>query len=173
MGDVLAALEVSSRVAPRRWAVALAGGLALAAIAASLPSTRLSSLWTPGTAKDSSSPSTGLPKSTLAVLPIVNLSGDPLTEQVSIGMSSTIAHNIAGIPGLTVASQADTARYLIGQRDATAALNDLGVALLLDLALERRASNGFRMHARLHRTGVTNPVTTGAYDGDVRAIHTP
>jgi serine/threonine-protein kinase len=106
----------------------------------------------------------------LAVLPVANLSGDPQTEQVGVGIASTVVHNLATVPGVTVASQIDTAPFRAGNRNAQAALRDLGVASILDIALER-ASDRFRMHVNFHRTTAGERVWARDYSGDVLAIH--
>lgn len=168
--DLVTALDRATRGFPLRRALALATGSMLVAVTASLSATWLSSvLWSPAHLDQGRVTDAALSRSTFAVLPIVNLSGDPHTEQVSEGVTSTIVHNIATLSGLTVASQADTARYLIGERSVASALNDLGVSLLLDLGLERTPA-GFRLHGALHRAGTALPVWTGSYSGDVLAI---
>jgi serine/threonine protein kinase/Flp pilus assembly protein TadD len=104
-----------------------------------------------------------------AVLPVTNLSSDPQTEQVGVGIASTIAHNLATVPGITMASQIDTARYREGNRNIQTALHELGVAVLLDLALER-GGDRFRMHARLFRESVAAAVWAEDYDGNILEI---
>ena len=170
MGDVLAALEGSSRAAPRRWAVGLAPAWCWR------PSRHL--FRQPGCRRggrrahpeDGRSPGTGLQEHPRG-------SAHHQLERGSADRAGQRRHVIDDRPQHRRHSRPD-GRIPGGHRpvpDRTArceaALNELGVALLLDLALERRAADGFRMHARLHRTGDTDPVTTGAYDGDVPAIH--
>jgi eukaryotic-like serine/threonine-protein kinase len=106
----------------------------------------------------------------LAVLPVTNLTGDPQTEQVAVGIASTVAHNLATLPGVTVASQTETARYREGNADAQIALRDLGVALMLDVTLER-VLDRFKMHVNLYRAAEAEPVRGRDYAGDILAVH--
>jgi TolB-like protein len=76
-------------------------------------------------------------KLSIAVLPVTNLSGDAQTEQVAVGIATTVARNLSTVRGITVASQVDTARYREGNRNVQAALRELGVTVMLDIALER------------------------------------
>jgi serine/threonine-protein kinase len=105
-----------------------------------------------------------------AVLPVINLSGDPQTEQVGLSIARTIARNLATVPGVTVSPRTATARYGESNRNAETALRDLGATLVLDIALER-ANDRFKMHVSRYQTAPADGVRLRVYNGDVLAIH--
>ena len=102
--------------------VAVIGVLTLAAIAAALYFTR------PGEAIDS-----------VAVMPFVNVSGDPSTEYLSDGLSDSIINNLSQLPSLKkVISFNSALRYKGKQTDPQAVGSELGVrAVLMGRLIQR------------------------------------
>ena len=169
IGELLPALDSPvSSFSWRRAGLVVASSVAVVTLLVLLPAAR------PIRDAISTALTRAIPASTppqqlsIAVLPVTNLTGDPQTEQVAGGIATTVARNLATVPGITVASQADTARYLAGNRDAQVALRELGVAAMLDIALER-ATDRFRMHVSLHAADRT-AAWARDYAGDIVSI---
>lgn len=95
--------------------------------------------------------------STLAVLPFVNIGGDPKDEYFSDGMTDELAHSLETLPGLKLAGR--TSSYAFRGRNVPAAQigRTLDVAGLVEGTVQR-AGNRLRVSAQL----------TSAIDGKVR-----
>jgi serine/threonine-protein kinase len=95
--------------------------------------------------------------STLAVLPFVNIGGDPKDEYFSDGMTDELAHALEALPGLKLAGR--TSSYAFKGKNVSAAQigQTLGVAGLIEGTVQR-AGDRLRVSAQL----------TSAGDGKVR-----
>ena len=67
----------------------------------------------------------------LAVLPFVNISGDPNTEYLSDGITDSLINSLSQLPGLKVMSRNSVFRYKGRETDAQAAAHELGVRAVL------------------------------------------
>ncbi len=68
----------------------------------------------------------------VGVLPLDNLSGNPLMDHVGIGISAALEASLAAIPALTVISGNETRRYLGRGGDLRKIARDLGATLLVN-----------------------------------------
>ncbi len=89
---------------------------------------------------------------TIAVLPLVNLSGDPAQEYFSDGMTEEITSRLSRLAGLAVTSRTSATRYKGSPRSAREIGAELGVAFLLEGSV-RRAGDRIRVTASLVRAG--------------------
>ena len=67
----------------------------------------------------------------LAVLPFVNMSGDPDTEYLSDGITDSLINSLSQLPGLKVMSRNSVFRYKDSDRDARDVGRELGVRAIL------------------------------------------
>jgi serine/threonine protein kinase/tetratricopeptide (TPR) repeat protein len=74
---------------------------------------------------------TGRTIDSLAVLPFVNLSGDPNTEYLSDGITDSLIDSLSQLPNLKVMSRNSVFRYKGRETDAQAAGHELGVRAVL------------------------------------------
>jgi TolB-like protein/Tfp pilus assembly protein PilF len=84
----------------------------------------------------------------IAVLPFVNLSGDPAQSYFSDGLASEVRTELARNPMLQVAAQASSNKFRDRGEDAKTIASTLGVAYLLDGSI-RRAGDTLRIAAEL------------------------
>jgi len=132
---------------PRRWW--LAGGLSLLVLAASA----VWLLWQPARPAGIS----------VAVLPFVNLSGDPGQEFFSDGITEEITAALAKIPELPVVGRTSAFQY----KGKTGDLRVIGRALNAAYVLEgsvRKDSSRIRITAQLVNTGTGDHIWTDSYD---------
>ena len=132
---------------PRRWW--LAGGLSLLVLAASA----VWLLWQPARPAGIS----------VAVLPFVNLSGDPGQEFFSDGITEEITAALAKIPELPVVGRTSAFQY----KGKTGDLRVIGRALNASYVLEgsvRKDSDRIRITAQLVSTKTGDHIWTDSYD---------
>lgn len=77
----------------------------------------------------------------IAVMPFVNVSGDPNTEYLSEGLSDGIISSLSQLPGLKVISQSSTLRYKGQPIDPKQVGQDLGVRAVLMGRLVQRGDD--------------------------------
>lgn len=106
----------------------------------------------------------------IAILPALNLSGDPDTASLGAGLVSVLIDNLAAAPGVTVASPTAVAAYRGMNRDLPAIGRELGAGYVVDLSL-RRAGSLVHLDGQLIRTGVHDPIWRDSLDGDALTIH--
>ena len=134
----------------RRWYVAWALGLVALAVAmlgynhwhrdvAGLP-TQLS-----GQRKN---PSITEPRTTVAVLPFVNLTGDPTKDYLGDGMAEQVINMLAQVPGLKVPARTSSFAYKGRNVDVRSIGADLGVGTVLEGSV-REAGARIRITAEL------------------------
>jgi len=90
-------------------------------------------------------PATG---NSVAVLPFMNLGGDPSQDYFSDGLSEELRATLARNLGLRVMAQASSSKFRDRKDDATTIAEKLGVAYLLDGSV-RRSGNVLRITADL------------------------
>ncbi|HXT48455.1 MAG TPA: protein kinase [Gemmatimonadaceae bacterium] len=95
--------------------------------------------------------------STLAVLPFVNIGGDPKDEYFSDGMTDELAHSLETLPGLKLAGRTSSYAFKGKNVSATQIGRTLDVAGLVEGTVQR-SGNRLRVSAQL----------TSAIDGKVR-----
>lgn len=94
---------------------------------------------------------TGAAQASVAVLPLVNLSGDGAQEYFSDGMTEEITTKLSRVRGLLVAARTSAARYKASPRSAREIGTELGVAYLVEGSV-RRAGERIRVNTALVRT---------------------
>jgi len=87
-------------------------------------------------------------KSSIAVLPLQNLSADPDSTYFSEGMTDEITTKLSKIQGIDVASRSSVASFKGSQKDAATMGRELGVHYLLEGSV-RRAANQVRINMQL------------------------
>lgn len=101
----------------------------------------------------------------IAVLPAVNVSGDPALESIGSGLTSLLTGNLAAAPGLTIISAGAAAAYRGASRDVAKAAHELGAAYVIDLDLQRAGGN-VQVNARLLHSGEPQPLWSATFEGD-------
>ncbi len=110
--------------------------------------------WEPGDAGTAApafhaaEPAPQIRKSSIAVLPFTNMSGDPEQEYFSDGISEDIITDLSKISGLTVISRNSSFAYKGRTVDTRAVGRDLGVGAVLEGSV-RRAGARLRITAQL------------------------
>jgi eukaryotic-like serine/threonine-protein kinase len=77
----------------------------------------------------------------LAVLPFVNVSGDPNTEYLADGITESLINNLSQLPNLTVMSRNSVFRYKGQEADAQVVGRDLKVQAVLTGHMVQRGDN--------------------------------
>ena len=83
----------------------------------------------------------GEPIDSVAVLPFVNVSGDPNTEYLSEGISDSIINGLSQLPGVRVTSLNSVLRYKGKQTDPQVVGRDLNVRAVLISRLDQQGDN--------------------------------
>jgi TolB-like protein/tetratricopeptide (TPR) repeat protein len=86
----------------------------------------------------------------IAVLPFVNMSGDPNSEYFSDGLSETLLHMLAQVPDLKVSARTSSFAFKDQNQDIRAIAISLGVAHILEGSVQR-AGGRVRITAQLIR----------------------
>jgi TolB-like protein/tetratricopeptide (TPR) repeat protein/DNA-binding winged helix-turn-helix (wHTH) protein len=99
--------------------------------------------------RPSSKPQTAaVPERSIAVLPFVNMSGDPSVEYLGDGLADEIANRLTRVPGLAVASRTSAFAYKGTSKDVSAIAAELGVRYVLEGSI-RREGDSLRITAQL------------------------
>jgi TolB-like protein len=93
-------------------------------------------------------PPVGQPVASVAVVPFVNLTGDPSKEYFSDGMAEELIDALANVPGLKVPSRTSSFAYKHRDTDVRRIAQDLGVAKILEGSV-RSAGDSVRVTAQL------------------------
>ena len=88
------------------------------------------------------------PRDSIAVLPFVNLSGDPSQEYFSDGVSEELLNLLVDVPGLKVAARTSSFAYKGQNVDVRQVARELGVETVLEGSV-RQADNRVRITAQL------------------------
>ena len=112
-------------------------------------------------------PAPGAPGSipSVAVLPLVNISGDPGQDYFGDGITEEITSKLSRLRGLTVTARTSAAKYKGSTRSAREIGGELGVAYLVEGSV-RRAGDRVRVNASLVRT--SDAVQVWSEDQDAR-----
>lgn len=104
-----------------------------------------------------------IPNESIAVLPFVNMSGDPQNEYFSDGLTETLLHMLAQLPELKVSARTSAFAFKGQNVDIRTIALTLGVAHLLEGSVQR-ASNRVRVTAQLIRADDGFHVWSQSYD---------
>jgi adenylate cyclase len=105
----------------------------------------------------------GEPRSSVAVMPFTNLSGDPSKEYFSDGMSEELLNLLARVPGLQVAARTSSFAYKGKEVDVRQIGRELGVETVLEGSV-RQAGDQVRITAQLIDTGNGFHLWSETYD---------
>jgi adenylate cyclase len=125
--------------------------------------------WHPATASQSrptASPAPQIKRSSIAVLPFTNMSGDPEQEYFSDGISEDIITDLSKISGLTVISRNSSFTYKGRAVDIRAVGRDLGVGSVLEGSV-RRAGTRLRITAQLIDAATGGHLWAERFDRDM------
>ncbi len=156
-----ALLPAEKRMVSTRLKVLLGGAAVLALLAIGLGLNR-------GGAKGVKQP----PITSLAVLPLKNLSGDPTQEYLADGMTEALIGRLSGIHDLRVISRTSVMRF----KDTQLSVPEIARTLRVDAIVEgsvMREGSRIRVHAQLIRGATDEHFWSEAYDrdlGDVLAL---
>ena len=115
---------------------------------------------------------TALPKPdkpSIAVLPFVNMSGDPEQEYFSDGMTDDIITDLSKISGLMVISSSSTFTYKGKEIRIPVIAKELGVKYVLEGSV-RRAGNEVRINAQLIDADTDHHIWANRFDGKNESI---
>ena len=122
--------------------------------------------------RKSSQKSTGVTtgaKTSLAVLPLQNLSGDPANEYFSDGMTEEIGTKLSKIEGIRIAPPAVAARFKGAQKDPKDMGQELGVQYLLQGSV-RKAGDQVRISVQLIDASTGFQTWADDFVGDLKDV---
>jgi len=108
-------------------------------------------------------------KPSIAVLPFVNMSGDPEQEYFSDGITEDLITDISKISGLFVIARNSTFTYKGQSVDVRQIANDLGVRYVLEGSV-RKAAEKVRINAQLVDSSTGSHLWAERYDGSLEDI---
>jgi TolB-like protein/DNA-binding winged helix-turn-helix (wHTH) protein/Flp pilus assembly protein TadD len=154
-----AVLATQKAIPPTHWRLVLAGISALVVFSVALVLYRSSS------AKGAKQ----LPISSLAVLPLTNLSGDPTQEYLADGMTEALIGRLSEIHNLRVISRTSVTRF----KDTHLSVPEIARTLQVDAIVEGsviRDGSRIRVHAQLIRAATDEHFWSEAYDRELRDV---
>jgi eukaryotic-like serine/threonine-protein kinase len=108
-------------------------------------------------------------RSSIAVLPFVNVSGDKENEYFSDGVTEELINALANVQGLRVAARSSAFAY----KGKNLGVRKLGEELHVGTVLEgsvRREGNRFRVSAQLSDTAAGYPLWSKTYQRDLKSV---
>jgi len=105
----------------------------------------------------------------LAVLPLVNLGGEPANAWFSDGLTEDILTQLARVPGLKVISRTSSMAYRDTVKSPRQVASELGVAVLLEGTV-RRADGRVRITTKLIDGRSEEQLWAETYDRDIKAV---
>jgi TolB-like protein/thioredoxin-like negative regulator of GroEL len=105
----------------------------------------------------------------LAVLPLKNLSGDPTQEYLADGMTEELIGRLAGIRNLRVISRTSVMHFKDSQLSVPEIAKTLGVDAVVEGSVMREGSR-IRVHAQLIRGATDEHFWSESYDRDLRDV---
>ncbi|HEY3585705.1 MAG TPA: serine/threonine-protein kinase, partial [Myxococcaceae bacterium] len=105
----------------------------------------------------------------LAVLPLVNLGGDPADAWFSDGLTEDILTQLSRVPGLKVISRTSSMAYRDTVKSTRQIASELGVAVLLEGTV-RRADGRVRITTQLIDARSEEQLWAETYDRDIKAV---
>jgi TolB-like protein/DNA-binding winged helix-turn-helix (wHTH) protein len=88
------------------------------------------------------------PRASVAVMPFINLSGEPAKDYLGDGMAEELINTLAQVPGLKISARTSVFAYKGRNVDIRRIAQDLGVATILEGSV-RSAGEHLRVSARL------------------------
>src|SRR5437773_771366 len=122
-----------------------------------------------GSGAASSEAVTAVPEKSVAVLPLLNESGDPKDEYFSDGLSEELIAALAQISGLKVIGRSSSFRFKERHEDSKAIGQKLGVSTLLEGTV-RKQNDRVRIVAELVNAGDGIALWTRTFDRELRDI---
>ncbi|HSE97310.1 MAG TPA: winged helix-turn-helix domain-containing protein, partial [Blastocatellia bacterium] len=119
------------------------------------------------TSKDQ--PSTSAVVTSIAVLPLENLSGDPAQEYFADGMTEAIINNLARIRALKVISRASVMRYKGSQKPLPEIARELNVDAVITGSVQRSGER-LRVTAQLIHAGTDTHLWARDYERDLTDV---
>ena len=116
-------------------------------------------------------PGPGAPPGSIAVLPFVNMTGDPAIDYLGDGLAEELTHRLSGIPGLRVAPRRSAFAYRDKDVDVRGIADALGVNYVVEGSI-RRQGELVRVNASLvdRATGTNRWTDSYASSGDYLSI---
>jgi TolB-like protein/tetratricopeptide (TPR) repeat protein len=108
-------------------------------------------------------------KPSIAVLPFVNMSGDPEQEYISDGISEEIITALSKTPKLFVIARTSSFRYKGKEVDVRTVGRELGVRYILEGSV-RKSEDRLRITAQLVDAKTGNPLWAERYDREFKDI---
>jgi TolB-like protein/Flp pilus assembly protein TadD len=110
-----------------------------------------------------------IPQDSIAVLPFVNMSGDPQNEYFSDGLTETLLHMLAQLPDLKVSARTSAFAFKGQSVDVRTIAQALGVAHVLEGSVQK-AGNRVRITAQLIRADDGFHIWSQHYDRNLDDI---
>ena len=114
-------------------------------------------------------PTLAIDPRSIAVLPFVNMSGDPDNEYFSDGLSEELLNALAGVPELKVAAHTSSFAYKGRNEDVRTIARDLGVATILEGSV-RRSGNQVRITVQFIKADDGYHLWSESYDRELEDI---
>jgi len=114
-------------------------------------------------------PTLAIDPQSIAVLPFVNMSGDPDNEYFSDGLSEELLNALAGVPELKVAAHTSSFAYKGRNEDVRTIARDLGVATILEGSV-RRSGNQVRITVQFIKADDGYHLWSESYDRELEDI---
>lgn len=152
----------------RRRPARAAGLGVLAAVAIILIALAVATFW-PRPTPPSPAPGAALGLRSLAVLPLLNLSGDADQEYFADGITELLIADLSMIRGLKVISRTSVMSF----KKSNKLLPEIAAALKVDGVIEgsvARSGNRVRVTVRLLAAGTDTPLWSQPYEGDVQDV---
>ncbi len=105
----------------------------------------------------------------VAVLPFVNMSGDPANEYFSDGITDGIVNAIAHVPHLRVAARTSSFAYKGKNEDIAAIAKNLRVTNVLEGSVQQ-VGDRIRVNAQLHDASSGLHLWSDSFDGDAKDL---
>jgi TolB-like protein len=112
---------------------------------------------------------TGIPQKSIAVLPLINESGDPKDEYFSDGLSEELIAALAQISGLKVIGRSSSFRFKDRKEEPKTIADKLGVSTLLDGTV-RKQGDRVRIVAELVNAADGIALWTRTFDRELKDI---
>ena len=118
-----------------------------------------------------SATSTAAPRTSIAVLPFSNLTGDPTKEYLGDGMAEELINKLSRVPGLRIPARTSTFSYKGRNLDARQIAKDLQVGTLLEGSV-RSAGKTLRISVQLSDAQSDSILWSHDYDRDFTDLFT-
>jgi adenylate cyclase len=122
-----------------------------------------------GTSKPASAVTSAVSARSIAVLPFVNMSGDPANEYFSDGISEEILNVLARVPDLSVAARTSSFQFKGEKRDVEQIATQLKVRMVLEGSVRKQADR-VRITAQLIDAQSGYHLWSQTYDRELKDI---